>query len=202
MEIPASSSVKLVYGIGINDSGYRVSSIVNGKRVSCPYYSAWANMLNRCYGESMLLARPGYSGVKVCDEWLVFSKFREWMEAQDWEGKQLDKDILTDEAVYSPSTCAFVSSKINMLVRKDYIRTSSLPKGVHRDKKKYKVRVRLADGVHEKGGFESIFYAKDYYLNLTSIEYIRIALSQEAKVFKALIRRAASMRKDLNISFA
>ena len=41
-------------------------------------------------------------------------RFRAWMETQDWEGKQLDKDILFQgNKEYSPSTCVFVDGIVN-----------------------------------------------------------------------------------------
>ena len=71
-------------------------------------------MLQRCYSESHLVRQPTYKGCSVCEEWLTFSNFKSWMEQQDWEGKQLDKDLLVyKNKIYSPETCVFVSSVIN-----------------------------------------------------------------------------------------
>ena len=39
------------------------------------------------------------------------------MNSQNWEGKQLDKDLLVEgNKVYSAETCAFVSSMVNTFV--------------------------------------------------------------------------------------
>jgi hypothetical protein len=39
------------------------------------------------------------------------------MEIQDWEGKEIDKDILfPDKKLYSPETCAFVPPTINYFI--------------------------------------------------------------------------------------
>ena len=39
------------------------------------------------------------------------------MEQQDWDGRQLDKDFLSEgNKVYSPSTCMFVPNKINSFI--------------------------------------------------------------------------------------
>lgn len=113
---------RLVFGVGINDADYGVHKYerVNGKwKVTwrCPYYEKWVNMLRRCYSPRSLEKYPTYRGCTVCDEWLTFSNFREWMETQEWEGRALDKDFLIEgNKIYSPSTCIFLPSKLNSFI--------------------------------------------------------------------------------------
>lgn len=38
------------------------------------------------------------------------------MEQQDHEGKVLDKDLVGDSTIYSPSTCCFIYQKTNMFL--------------------------------------------------------------------------------------
>ena len=76
---------KLVSGVGINDADYEVQkyTVVSGKRKRiwiCPYYITWTHMLQRCYSEKSQLKHPTYKGCTVCDEWLIFSNFKTWME--------------------------------------------------------------------------------------------------------------------------
>ena len=110
---------RLVFGVGINDADYNVCEhyIVDGKDKIvwvCPFYQTWKSMLKRCYSEKEY---PTYKGCSVCDEWLIFSNFKRWMEQQDWQGKQLDKDLLIEgNKVYSPETCIFVDQVINKFV--------------------------------------------------------------------------------------
>lgn len=114
---------KLVYGVGINDADYVVERNetieVNGKQKRkrvwvCPYYRAWSNMLMRCYSIKFQEKHPTYKGCSVSEEWWRFSNFRAWMAAQDFEGMQLDKDILfNSNKVYSEETCVFVSGVVN-----------------------------------------------------------------------------------------
>jgi hypothetical protein len=117
---------KLVYGVGINDAGYVVQvkecteeRYPNGAKKHiliwvCPYYSRWRNMLLRCYSKKFQERRPTYKGCTVCKEWLLFSHFKSWMRTQDWEGTQLDKDLLVEgNKVYSLETCVFVHTKVN-----------------------------------------------------------------------------------------
>lgn len=117
-------SKKLVYGVGINDADYVVQKhetigCVDGKRKRkliwiCPYYSAWMSMLERCYSIKAQGNRPTYVGCSVSEEWLTFSNFKSWMETQDREGKQLDKDLLFEgNKVYSAKTCVFVTPMVN-----------------------------------------------------------------------------------------
>lgn len=105
---------KLVYGVGINDAGYSVRPTVNDKKIMCPFYRVWSNMIERCYSDSFQRNRPTYIGCTVCDDWLTFSNFKSWMQKQGWQGMQIDKDILIKgNRIYSPSTCVFVSQITN-----------------------------------------------------------------------------------------
>jgi hypothetical protein len=111
---------KKILGIGINDSNYvtQTYKIVDGKRVkdySCPYYMRWYDMLKRVTGRVNINGNSkSYDGVAICEEWTYFSNFKSWMEQQDWEGKHLDKDLLSKgEKIYSPETCCFVDRSIN-----------------------------------------------------------------------------------------
>lgn len=115
---------KLVYGIGTNDvdyvvqkfetTGYVDGKIKQKKVWACPYYRVWTSMLNRCYSAKYQERYPTYVGCTVSNEWLTFSNFKNWMEKQDWEDKQLDKDILFEgNKIYSSGTCVFVTQTVN-----------------------------------------------------------------------------------------
>jgi len=114
---------KLVIGVGINDADYNVGKHVtleDGKKVLivCPFYARWRDMLSRCYSEKVQEKSPSYVGCSVAHEWLTFSKFKSWMEQQDWEGKQIDKDLLVpNNKVYGPNTCVFITPKVNTFIR-------------------------------------------------------------------------------------
>ena len=113
---------KLVYGVGVNDADYNVYEYVtvDGKSKivwTCPFYRTWKHMLERCYSEKYQSKKPTYKGCSVCDDWLIFSNFKSWTEEQDWEGKQLDKDLLKEgNKIYSSEYCIFVDRKINSFV--------------------------------------------------------------------------------------
>jgi len=104
---------KLICKVGINDADYQVDVRLAGARLRCPYFTTWSNMLTRCYNEKALVASPTYSRTNVCEQWLTFSNFKAWMETQDWQGKELDKDLLGNGFIYSPDTCVFVDRLTN-----------------------------------------------------------------------------------------
>ena len=132
---------KLVYGVGVNDADYVVQvketvSCVNGKQKQkklwiCPFYRTWKDMLERCFSSKRKAKNQTYKDVTCCEEWLTFSNFKHWMEQQDWEGKQLDKDIIfPNNKLYSPETCAFVSRVTNSFVTASDASRGEYPLGV------------------------------------------------------------------------
>jgi len=134
MEIPVKLPANVrrpVFGVGINDAPYKTHIKINGKRFECPFYSKWQGMLKRAYYQPYKDKNKTYKDVSVCDEWLLFSKFKEWMKTQDWEGKELDKDLLVQgNKHYSPELCLFISHKINNLVASCYVSNGKLKAGV------------------------------------------------------------------------
>lgn len=102
-----------ICGVGINDADYKVTFYNNdGKRGHCPFYRRWSSMINRCYNGNF----SSYNNSEVCEEWLTFSNFKTWMETQDWENKELDKDLLfPNNKVYCPTKCLFVPKELNSL---------------------------------------------------------------------------------------
>lgn len=135
----ALSCRKLVYGVGINDADYMTNMITTeGKQITCPYYQKWIDILQRTHSEKYFIRYPTYRGCSVCDEWLLFSRFRSWMESQDWEGKCLDKDVIKPgNKIYSPDNCVFVSQHVNLILTTRKRFRGSLPIGVHINKDKF-----------------------------------------------------------------
>ena len=141
----------LVYGVGINDANYKVKPVVNGKRAYCKFYDTWVHMLARCYSQKCQNKQPTYIGCSVCDEWLTFSNFKRWMESQDWEGKEIDKDLLfVGNRVYSPETCCFVSSTTNTFILHSLASKGSLPIGVYFNKPSKKYLAQCCNPITKK----------------------------------------------------
>ncbi|HBN9495202.1 TPA: hypothetical protein L3876_006610 [Pseudomonas aeruginosa] len=153
---------KMVLGVGRNDAAGSVFEyeIVGGrKRVkwACPAYRAWKNMLTRCYSQIELARHPTYIGCTVTPAWLSFSAFVSWMELQDHEGKQLDKDILSPgNKVYSPDTCVFVSSQMNKFLTDSSSSRGEWPAGVYLEGRSGRFKAQCNNpftGVRENLGY-------------------------------------------------
>ena len=193
------SSKKPIHGVGINDVEYSVSSRSFGKRLMCPYYVKWHDMITRCYSPKSLTKCPTYIGCTVCDEWLVFSVFREWMVLQDWEGKQLDKDLLVEgNKVYSPDTCVFVSSSLNTLFNDSLTKRGIYPLGVSKCKQtgKFRATGSILNRCKNLGRFVTPELAHAAYCKYKKEVIKEVAQEYEhinKELYSALILRADSL---------
>jgi hypothetical protein len=102
-----------VYGVGISKTGAKKS----------PLYKTWSHMLERCYSQKCdAFKYYGGKGVRVCDEWLIFTnfekdakelvnydKFLESIKVGTRNYYSLDKDILGNGMIYSKSSCMFAN---------------------------------------------------------------------------------------------
>ena len=186
------NSKKLIYGVGINDADYPVVTTIGKNRVTCPFYQRWRNMIRRCYSEKSLNLYPTYKSCSVCDEWLIFSNFKKWMELQDWENKELDKDILDiNNKIYSPEKCLFVSREINALIVNVFKENKNTNTGITFEKKRgiYKSSCSVRGKMKTLGRYDNIIDARRTYLNFKSgiiLEYAKEI--EEIKLKNALIK--------------
>ena len=197
---------KLVYGFGINDSEKPTQYMVNGKRIKCPIYVMWSNMYKRCYSESYLKTHKSYVGCYVSDEWKYFTRFREWVIQQDWEGKNLDKDILkADNKEYGPDACVFVPSYVNTALGIRKLYNNGLPVGVSVDTAsgKYVSGISINGKRKSLGYFECRTNAHKAWqiAKAAQIEAIALRYSEEKtynpKVLEALTLKVLALRQDL-----
>ena len=195
---------RLVYGVGIMDldyvtNKYRNLGIIGGKRRQirvwqCPYYSAWVNMLARCYSPKTHEKCPTYLGCSVYEGWLVFSNFKMWMGTQDWINKQLDKDILFQgNKVYSPETCVFINQNVNKFILDSAATRGDYLIGVSWDKERCKYLSQCTDGQGRKkflGRFDTELEAHKAWLAFKLEQAKLLAAEQtDPRVAKALIDR-------------
>lgn len=131
-----------VCGRGINDATYATNYIdAAGKLHRCPYYRKWKSMLSRVYSHSSAVSGPTYTDCTVEPAWLSFTAFRAWMCTQDWQGKELDKDLLVQgNKHYGPTTCLFISRALNHLLCLRGNARGLYPLGVKLDVRNNRVR--------------------------------------------------------------
>ena len=187
---------KLAYGVGINDASYITNQEIEGKRVKCPFYDRWINMLVRCYSPKYQEKQPTYKGCSVSDEWLFFSNFKAWMESQDWAGKQLDKDLLfSGNKIYSSDRCIFVTQEINTLFCDNAASRGDCPIGVnwHKNENIFRANISVYGRKQHLGCFKTIDEASEAYRE-AKIDYVaEVALKQTGKLKIALINRVNEM---------
>lgn len=126
---------KVVCGVGVND-------VIGAKRTIA--WRKWMSMLTRCYGVDDFGNKPTYADCSVCNEWLLFSKFKEWFNENYVEGYVLDKDLLIrGNKVYSPNTCCFVPQRINTLILDRGNDRGACPVGVSKHGNKFSAGVNI-----------------------------------------------------------
>lgn len=150
-------------------------------------------MISRCYNPKISQRNTTYVACSVADEWLTLSNFKKWMEQQDWQGKQLDKDILfPGNKIYSRDTCAFVSQLTNSFLTAREAGRGSWPIGVVFDKRTYRFRARCNNPFTKKsehlGFFESPLQAHKAWLAR------KHELSCEIAKLQSDLRVAAALR--------
>lgn len=175
----------LIFGVGVNDADYATQQKVSKVVSVCPYYRKWSNMLERCYSKAYQSKQPTYIGCCVCAEWLTFSNFKSWMEAQDWQGKEIDKDIVGNGKLYSPENCVFVEKRVNVLfgAQNRFYRTGVA--GLHFNKRENKYQVRVAS--MQVGYFSVKADAEDALLKAKAIYAAQIAIEQTSDLIKRAI---------------
>ena len=130
-----------VYGVGINDVDYvtqvkeTIGYTKEGKQITrlvwvCPFFGKWKGMLQRCYCDGQPEKFPSYLDCIVCGDWKYLSKFKAWMETQDWQGKELDKDLIGNGKIYSPESCCFLSKGVNLFLTSNSVNRGEWPLGV------------------------------------------------------------------------
>ena len=198
-------SKKLVYGVGINDADYVTQKMetigyVNGKRKQkrvwfCPYYRVWVNILKRCYYTKYQEKQPTYKGYSVSEEWKRFSNFRKWMESQDWEGKQLDKDLLfSGNKVYSAEACVFVTQMVNLFTVDSGAARGEWPIGVYWNKEKNKFMSMCCNPFTKKQEYLGYFTCPNeahqaWLKRKLKLAHLLASEQSDPRVAKALIER-------------
>lgn len=192
---------RLVHGIAINDADYPTQPRINGKQHCCPYYRRWKHVVQRVYCPKFKKKNPAYIGVSMCGEWLYFSKFKQWMEGQQWEGKELDKDIiLPGNKMYSPETCCFVPKSLNCLLSQRKSNKGKYPTGVTDDKirgNRYLARIVIESKSVQIGWFKTPAEASNAYLKMKAELVLYYSVKESDPRIKAGLRLHAELFKSM-----
>ena len=204
---------KLVHGVGRNDAGYAVQKYgiveVNGVRKRrrvciCPYYIVWVSMLQRCYSTKCQERHPTYKGCTVSEDWHTFSNFKAWMEAQDWEGLEIDKDLLVKgNKVYDPETCIFVSQMVNSFANDCRATRGEWLIGVNLHKQTGKFRARCHNPFTRKQEHLGYFTCEKeaheaWRKRKNELAHELAAIQTDPRVAKALISRYSKPISEVN----
>lgn len=191
------------YGIGINDSTFQVSTLINGHKVSHRAYAAWTGILQRCYSEKFQKDHPTYSGCEVYEGWLYFSNFLPWWRENFNEGCEIDKDILVPgNKIYSPDTCIYVPRFINCFVTDCERRGNKYPIGVTywEPRKKFRARTWVNGKLVTIGLYKTVEEAHEAWFK----KKIEIAFSFKSacdevniELFDRLINKIHSMKHEV-----
>lgn len=159
------SRKRLKYGVATND-------MLNQEATKC--YAVWDGMLQRCYGGNRHIRNPSYLDCRVCDEWLLYSNFKNWFDSNYIEGYELDKDALGGEQkIYSPTTCTFIPKRLNSILSSKDRRGQMT--GVMINPQSYAVSTTI-DGEHFYiGGFHTAEEAHRAYIKLKKDRIFKVA---------------------------
>lgn len=181
---------KLVCGVGINDL------MANN---DCPYYRKWYGMIRRCYGKEMEEQGSNYANCKVSEEWLTLSVFKSWMEKQDWQDKELDKDLLvTGNTLYSEGTCLFITKRINNFIARSTEKLGKLPVGVYLEPngRYYKSAIGFNGKIENLGTFTTPLDAHKAWLVAKTMYADRLAESEDDERVSEALRKRYREYKD------
>ena len=196
---------KLVQGVGVNDADYAIQKFetigyVDGKQKQklvwvCPFYQVWKHMLERCYSTKYQERQPTYVECIVSDNWLKFSNFKAWMMTQNWEGLQLDKDILFEgNKIYSPETCIFVTQAVNKFTTDRGAARGKWLIGVSWNKATGKFQSRCCNPFTKKQEYLGLFTCEQqaheaWLTRKIELAHELAAVQTDPRVAKALINR-------------
>lgn len=203
---------KLVCGVGVNDADYVVvkyeTTEVDGKQKRkrvwiCPYFQTWKSMIERCFSTKFQERNPTYRGCSVSEEWLVFSVFKRWMESQDWEGKQLDKDLLVEgNKVYSAGTCVFVTLAVNSFTNDCRASRGEWSLGVDWYKSRQKFRANCHNPFTKKLEYLGLFTSEQdahqaWLKRKLELAKELAAIQTDSRVAEALINRYSKIQTQI-----
>ena len=180
---------KSIFGVGVIGEKYPIS--INSTFLK--EYKTWAGILQRCFDSKKKIELPTYKEATICDEWLLYENFYEWLHNQENFDKWLngdkwniDKDIIVKgNKLYSPETCCLVPGYVNIIFTKRNNYRGDYPIGVYKPKNsnKYKARCHVGTGEKDRtiGYFNTCEEAFNAYKNVKE-KYIKEVAQEEYKL--------------------
>lgn len=160
---------QLVQGMGLNDT--------IGKSQT-KAYQKWSRMLERCFCPKLHAKQPTYKQCSVDNDWLIFSNFKKWFDANYIDGLELDKDLLKyNNKHYSPETCVFIPKHINTILNTNTARKGELPLGVTMNQGGYEAKYKVKGKSIFLGYYDDVLEATRAYANAKS-RYIKSELKK------------------------
>ena len=190
---------KPVFGVGENDSDYITKIVVRGKTIACPAYIKWKSMLLRAYSADCHSRQVTYFGVSVCEDWLTFSTFRNWLCKHDgFESLDLDKDILqAGNKIYSPEYCLLVTRSVNTLLLDGQKSRGKLMVGVSMNRGLFMSQCNNGNRQVTLGRFNTEEEAHEVYKYHKYHHIVNVANEQSCKKTKeGLLARAAIFKTE------
>lgn len=152
-------------------------------------YNLWKSMLTRTQQKGKY---PAYTDVIVSEDFLKFPLFKEWFDKNkpNFADYDLDKDLLGNGKIYSPTTCCILPREINIAIAKKSAGSTGY-RGVRKSIDKFYSSVRRGDDKSYLGTFataeEAAFAYKqakeDYIKSLTEKWKEQI----DSRVYEALM---------------
>lgn len=161
-------------------------------------------MLKRCLSDKEKERTPAYKQVTCVDSWLYFSNFKAWMEKQDWEGKELDKDLLfKGNLVYGPDTCIFVDKRVNVLLKSSIKFRGEYPLGVsfHKRDKIFHSRATYNGEVIYCGFFDNPVDAHRAYQKVKIEHIFDFIEKHKSSLGQRVIDSLASRARDIQYDY-
>ena len=108
-----------IYGVGCIGTKYHART----SRKIFKEYATWKNMLYRCYSEKYEEQYGTHNNATVCEEWLCYENFYDWVHEQSNARKFLSgnnwilnrKIVDKHNEIYSPEYCFLVPQNVNRL---------------------------------------------------------------------------------------
>ena len=187
---------RLVYGVASNDACFVIK--IAGSNIW--QYDLWHSMLKRCLTGKYKLLNKTYEQVVVCDEWLSFGNFLEWLNKEvGYSGQpvgfELDKDLMVfGNKCYSPATCSFVPKHINQILTNTVHGVSIKRNQIGRFSKSFCMYGTTVN----VGTFDTADQCRDAYASVKESHVRRVAEQYKGVIKPAVYENLISWRLDIS----